>query len=298
MMSAKIYDNKYQKLFLIVFGFILTLMIGVIRFLTGPELAVSLFYLFPIVLVTWNAGRRAGIIISVTSALSWLMADLMMLNFFSNIIIPFFNETFRLIVFIIITYIIFELKNALEKQKALARIDPLTSVANRRAFFEFADMELNKARRYRHPFSVLYIDIDNFKAVNDSLGHNIGDRLLRSVAKTIKQNIRVIDIIARFGGDEFAILLSETGAEAACSVARKLNNKLLAIMQDNKWSVTFSMGAVTFEIFPDSVDETIKAADSQMYSAKKKGKNRIQHKIITEDRDIDLTSASADFVSL
>lgn len=296
-MRAKIYDNKYQKLFLIVFSFILTIMIGVIRFLTGPELALSLFYLFPIALVTWNVGRRAGIIISVTSALSWLMADLMMLNFFSNSIIPFLNESFRLIVFLIITYIIFELKSALEKHKALARTDSLTLVANRRAFFELADMELNKARRYRHPFSVLYIDIDNFKEVNDSLGHNIGDRLLRSVAKTIRQNIRVIDIIARLGGDEFVILLSETGAEAAFLVARKLKNILLSIMQDNGWSVTFSMGAVTFEILPDSVDETIKAADSQMYSAKNKGKNRIQHKIITEDGDIDLTSASADFVS-
>ena len=297
IMQEKIYDNKYLKPFLVIFSFILTIMIGVIRYLTGPELALSLFYLFPIALVTWNVGRRAGIIISVTSALSWLMADLMLLNSFSNIIIPFLNETFRLIVFLIITYIIFELKKALEKHKALARTDPLTLVANRRAFSELADMELNKARRYRHPFSVLYIDIDNFKEVNDRLGHNIGDRLLRSVAKTIKQNIRVIDIIARFGGDEFGILLSETGAEAASLVARKLKNKLLSIMQGNGWSVTFSMGVVTFEIFPDSVDEMIKVADFQMYSAKKKGKNRIQHKVITEDRDIYLCSTSADSVS-
>jgi len=258
-------------------------MIGVIRFLTGPELALSLFYIFPIALVTWNAGRGAGIIISITSALSWLMADLMMLNSFSNIIIPFLNETFRLIVFLIITYIIFELKNALENHKELARTDPLTSVANRRAFFELANAELNKARRYRHPISVVYMDIDNFKKINDSLGHHIGDRLLRSVAKMIKQNIRVIDIIARFGGDEFGIFLSETGAEAAGLVASKLKIKLLGLMQGNGWSVTFSMGVVTFEIFPDSVDEMIKIADSQMYAAKKKGKNRIQYKIVTDD---------------
>jgi len=221
-------------------------------------LALSLFYLFPIALVTWNVGRGAGIIISITSALSWLMADLMMLNSFSNIMIPFLNETFRLIVFLIITYIIFELKNALEKHKALAGTDPLTSVANRRAFFELANMELNKARRYRHPFSVVYIDIDNFKKVNDNLGHNVGDRLLCSVAKMIKQNIRVIDILARLGGDEFAILLSETGAEAASLVVRKLKNKLLSIMRGNGWPVTFSMGVVTFKIFPDSVDEILK----------------------------------------
>ncbi len=282
MIKEKIYDNKYLNPFLIILSFILSIMIGVIRFLTGPELALSLFYLFPIALVTWNVGRGAGIIISITSALSWLMADLMMLNSFSNIMIPFLNETFRLIVFLIITYIIFELKNALEKQKELARTDPLTSVANRRAFFELANMELNKARRYRHPFSVVYIDIDNFKKVNDNLGHNVGDRLLCSVAKMIKQNIRVIDILARLGGDEFAILLSETGAEAASLVVRKLKNKLLSIMQGNGWPVTFSMGVVTFKIFPDSVDEMINVADSQMYAAKKKGKNRIHYKIVTD----------------
>jgi len=127
MIKEKIYDNKYLNPFLIILSFILSIMIGVIRFLTGPELALSLFYLFPIALVTWNVGRGAGIIISITSALSWLMADLMMLNSFSNIMIPFLNETFRLIVFLIITYIIFELKNALEKHKALAGTDPLTS---------------------------------------------------------------------------------------------------------------------------------------------------------------------------
>ncbi len=297
-MREKIYYNKYLNPFLIIFSFILSIMIGVIRFLTGPELALSLFYIFPIALVTWNVGRGAGIIISITSALSWLMADLMMLNSFSNIFIPFLNETFRLIVFLIITYIIFELKNALENHKELARTDPLTSVANRRAFFEIANAELNKAKRYRHPISVVYMDIDNFKKINDSLGHNIGDRLLRSVAKMIKQNIRVIDIIARFGGDEFGIFLSETGAEAAGLVASKLKNKLLGLMQGNGWSVTFSMGVVTFEIFPDSVDEMIKIADSQMYAAKKKGKNRIQYKIVTDDRDIDLISSSAGSVSL
>jgi len=82
--------------------------------------------------------------------------------------------------------------------------------------------------KYRQPFSVVYIDIDNFKNINDNLGHNVGDRLLCSVAKMIKQNIRVIDILARLGGDEFGIFLSETGAEAAGLVASKLKNKLFS----------------------------------------------------------------------
>ena len=285
--------KKYSKLFFIILCLFLVLVIGVFRYLSGPELALSLFYLFPIALVTWHVGRWAGILISIASTLSWLVADLLMLGSFSNAFIPYLNETFRLIVFLIIALTIFELRTALENQRELAGTDPLTSVANRRAFYDLANMELNKARRYQTPISVLYMDIDNFKQINDHFGHPTGDKLLGAVARTIKNNIRAIDIVARLGGDEFGILLAETGAESAALVARKLKKKLLELMQDNGWSVTLSVGAVTFEILPDSVDEMINTADSQMYNAKKNGKNRIQYKIIVENEDIYWTSTSA-----
>ena len=278
--------KKYSKSFFIILCLLLVLAIGVIRYLTGPELALSLFYLFPIALVTWHVGRWAGILISIASTLSWLVADLLMLSSFSNAFIPYLNETFRLIVFLIMTHTIFQLRTALENHRELAGTDPLTSVANRRAFYDLANMELSKARRYQTPISVLYMDIDNFKQINDHFGHHIGDKLLRAVAETIKNNIRAIDVVARLGGDEFGILLAETKAESAALVARKLKKKLLELMQDNGWSVTLSVGAVTFEILPGSVDEMINTADSQMYNAKKNGKNRIQYKIIVENEDI------------
>jgi diguanylate cyclase (GGDEF)-like protein len=249
-------------------------------------LALSLFYLFPIGLSTWYGGKWLGVIMSLTSALSWLAADILMLNSFSSIVIPFLNETFRLIVFLAVTYIIFKLKYALESHKEMAGIDPLTSVANRRAFFDLAILELNKARRNQTPISVLYMDIDNFKHINDHFGHHIGDRLLRSVAKTIKNNIREIDVIARFGGDEFGILLAETGSGPAVLVTRKLKKKLMELVQHNGWPVTFSTGVVTFEITPAGVDEMIDAADAQMYLAKQNGKNRTRYKVITADESI------------
>jgi len=277
------YLQRYLKLFLIILGFSFTLMISFIKYLTGPEWALSAFYLFPIILVTWYAGIGAGILISFTSAISWLLADLMIVNFFSNAIIPYLNEAFRLIVFLIITYIVFNLKTALENQKELAGTDPLTSVLNRRAFYDLANLELNKARRYQTPISFLYLDIDNFKKINDHFGHHIGDELLRSVAKTIKKNIRAIDLIVRFGGDEFGILLAETGAESAAQVVGKLEKKLLKLVRDNGWTVTFSIGVVTFICLPGRIDEMIDAADAQMYFAKQNGKNRTRHKIIAEE---------------
>ncbi|MBN2402377.1 MAG: GGDEF domain-containing protein [Spirochaetes bacterium] len=200
---------------------------------------------------------------------------------YSNYIIPYLNNTFRLIISLIITYIISELRIALDKQKDLARIDPLTSIANSRAFYETADMEFQKARRHGFPISVLYMDLDNFKEVNDTLGHSTGDMLLKLTADALIKNIRNIDIAARLGGDEFGILLTQTGAEAAYVVAQKLKDMMKKLVQNNNWPVTLSIGIVTFLKAPDSVDEMMKKADLLMYSAKFDGKNNIKQSVIS-----------------
>lgn len=279
-MAAPVNQKNYRKYLLAICCLLAAVFIGVIRFLTGPEFALSLFYLLPIALATWYGGRWVGVVVSLVSAASWLIADLSMLPAFSSILIPFLNETFRLTVFLIITWILSKLKTTMDEHKALGRTDPLTAIPNRRAFYDLAEMELNKARRYQKPLSLLYVDIDNFKQINDRFGHHIGDSLLCSAAKMIKSNIRAIDIIGRFGGDEFVILLAETGPQSVALVARKIREKLLHLMQDKNWPVTFSIGAVTFETPPDSVEQLIIAADGQMYNAKMNGKNRIHYKVV------------------
>lgn len=273
-------SKNYRKYLLTVFCLLVATLIGVIRYLTGPEFALSLFYILPIALATWYAGRWAGVMVSLISAISWLIADLTMLAAFSSALVPYFNEAFRLAVFLIIAFILAKLKSAMDNHKALAGTDPLTAIPNRRAFYDLAEMELNKARRYQKPLSVLYVDIDNFKQINDRLGHHIGDTLLFSAAKMMKSNLRAIDIMGRFGGDEFVVLLAETGAGSVALVARKLKDNLSKLMQNNNWPVTFSIGAVTFENPPDSVEQLINTADLQMYNAKKNGKNRIHYKVI------------------
>ena len=278
--AASLNRRNYRKYLLAISCLLVAIVIGWIRFLTGPEFALSLFYILPIALATWYVGRWAGVMVSLASAVSWLVADLGMLPAFSSAWIPCLNETFRLTVFLIITFMLTKLKRTLDSHKALGRTDPLTAIHNRRAFYDLAERELNKARRYKKPLSVLYVDIDDFKNINDRLGHHIGDTLLCSAAKMIKSNIRAIDIIGRFGGDEFVILLAETGAESVALVARKLKDKLLDLMQHKNWPVTFSIGAVTFGNPPDSVEQLIIAADRQMYHAKTNGKNRIHYKVM------------------
>jgi diguanylate cyclase (GGDEF)-like protein len=281
MIFAK--SKKYQKkIFIILLCLILTAAFSYIQYLLGSGLIISLFFIFPIILSTWKTGIWSGIVFSfVSSIILMIITGKNLQNLISIDFISYLNNLFRLIIFLIITYIISELKSSLEKQKELARIDPLTSIPNSRAFYETAILEFEKAKRHRFPISIIYMDLDNFKKVNDTLGHSTGDRLLNLVALTIINNIRNIDIVARLGGDEFGILLSQTGAESAFIVGTKLREMLLDTMQKNRWPVTSSIGIVTFLKAPESIDEMMKKADALMYAAKNSGKNIIKQNIIS-----------------
>jgi len=261
-------------------AFALVFLIGWLRFLTGPEYSFSFIFLLLIIMVTWMVGKYWGMLISVVSAFSWLMADLFMIDRFSISFIPLINEFFRLLVFLFVVLMIARHKKILIAQKELAMMDPLTGVANRRAFFHLAKTEIDRSRRYKNPFSVIFIDIDDFKQINDLCGHQTGDRLLIAVVETIKLHVRAIDIIARFGGDEFVVLLVNSEKNSAALVARKLQKQLLDIMHKNQWGVTFSIGVATYHSAPDSVDEAIKAADELMYHVKHNGKNNIRQAVL------------------
>ncbi|PIP35457.1 MAG: GGDEF domain-containing protein [Desulfobacterales bacterium CG23_combo_of_CG06-09_8_20_14_all_52_9] len=246
-----------------------------IRLLTAPDLALSVFYLLPILVAVWHLGRVAGMLVSLCSALIWLWADLKVLDGFSNPYIPFINETFRLVVFLFVTFIAEKLKLALEDQKTLARSDSLTEVANRRGFSELVKREMEKARRNQTPVSVIYFDVDNFKTLNDRFGHAAGDRFLYEAADILKRNVRVVDVVARLGGDEFCVLLGETGEIAAMAISRKLKGLLMDLTESRRFPVTFSIGVATFEKMPQGVEDLLSAADALMYKAKKAGKNQI-----------------------
>lgn len=273
---------KISRLKLAVLSVALILLVGVIRYNTGTEYALSLFFLFPIVFSTWYVGRGAGIIMSIFSSITWLIADLYLLSNLSDLHIPFINETFRLIVFLLVTYLVWGFKTALEAQKELARTDPLTGISNRRSFFEFAEIELKKAYRFKYNVSIIYMDIDDFKIVNDNLGHQMGDNLLKVVAETLSKNIRDIDFVARFGGDEFGIFLSRTDEKGARFLAEKLHKRLLDRMRHHNWPATFSIGVATFQNCNIRVYEMLHIADKLMYFAKRNGKNRIAHQVIME----------------
>jgi diguanylate cyclase (GGDEF)-like protein len=261
-------------------AFMLVLLIGIVDYLSGYEYSFSIFYLIPVIWATWNAGRLIGVIISVFSTITWIEADLLAKHLYSQPFIPYWNGLVRFGVFVTVALLLTELRKSLNRERTIARTDHLTKAANLRSFYEAVESEKIRAQRYNRLFTLAYLDLDNFKKINDQLGHRTGDLLLQEVASSMMEQVRQTDIVGRLGGDEFAILLPETNLESARDVLKRLREKILRTMQENNWKVTLSMGSITYRNFPDSVDEIIRKADDLMYLVKKEGKNDIQFREI------------------
>ncbi len=272
--------GKTPKAYIYLLSVFFVIFIGIIDYLTGYKLSVSIFYLLPIALVAWVAGRLHTIIISILSAVIWFFADSFSGHVYASFLIHIWNALVRLGFFLIVGFTLIKIKTLLNREQELARTDSLTDVSNRRAFYERAEREIERLNRSKRPFSLAYIDVDDFKQINDTLGHSSGDDLLNSVAKTIKEHIRSIDTVSRFGGDEFVILMTETDKDRAKKAIERVNKQLMEMMKFKNWSVTFSIGVVTWYSPPSNLDELIKESDNLMYSAKKHGKNMIKYKII------------------
>jgi len=262
-----------------VIGVSLTLLVGYIDYVTSYEISFSIFYLLPIMITTWHLGRKPGIFFAVISALAWLLADQIAGHRYSHPAIPYWNMMVRFGIFLIVLTIISRQKSALEHERILSGVDPLTGAANARAFRERARVEIDRSRRYGRPFTLAYVDLDNFKTVNDRFGHSAGDNLLCLVTDILRKNLRTTDLLARLGGDEFALLLPETGAESTRAVLDKLRDQMTSSLQETEWPVTSSVGAVVYLSPPDSVDSMIRQADNLMYQAKHSGKNRIRQEV-------------------
>ncbi len=269
--------GQRSKSFLIILGLLLVILQSVINYLTGPDIAFYIFYLLPISLVAWLVGRRAAVFVSLAGAGGYLFTEQTNGHFDGRPYILCFNVLAQLAAFLFVTYFVSALRRSHNHQRELARTDDLTGVINRRSFFEASQQEINRARRHRHPFTVAYMDIDDFKLVNDNYGHSIGDTVLRSLTQTIKNNIREIDVVARLGGDEFVILMPETDEAAAQAVVERVHQSIMSTMRGYGWPITFSIGVVTWTTPPRTVDIMIKQADEAMYEVKNGGKNRITH---------------------
>jgi len=257
-----------------LFGMFLCVVIAVIDHAIGPELNLFILYLVPALWVTWVIGRYAGYAIAIAVMIGELVFKLSGHVFANNTLIVW--EIIMRTCFVAVNvYVLAKLKEAINRAKETARMDYLTGVANSKAFFEMTQIEIYRCRRHKKPLSLAFIDCDNFKEVNDRFGHPKGDEFLRQFATTLKKGLRATDILARVGGDEFAVVLPEANAQDANAIFVRLRNSLDDAMRAHGFIVTMSVGVASFSSPPEEVKDLIAQADKFMYAVKKHGKNRV-----------------------
>lgn len=243
-------------------------LIGFADVLTGAQFLLTLLYLVPISLAAWRGSWRDGIILAVVAVAALLISDLITPPAEVSALALLWNQLSRFAVFIFVVLLITNLRDARQHAERLARTDVLTGVANLFAFREVSTRELARSRRSGEPLTLLFLDIDGFKAVNDFHGHSTGDEVLRRIARALCYAARRNDLVARVGGDEFVVLMPSTGAREATQVIERVTSRLATIKRPDGSPLTCSIGAATHDPVSATLDEIMQEADQAMYRAK------------------------------
>ncbi len=255
--------------------------LGILDYATGSVLSFAAFYLVPVAICAAYLSRRAGMTAAVLCAVTWAVAN-RLAGEQAPLPIAVWNAATHLLFFGSFAWLLSELRSTMEqlaaalaRERELSRLDPLTGIQNAQGFREVAIHELRRAARYRRDVGIVFLDLDDFKRVNDTWGHATGDEVLREVATLLAGNLRQSDTVARMGGDEFAILLPESDEGATRAIVEKLQRRLLERFTARQWPVSVSVGAVVAHAPNQSVDQLLQAADGLMYGVKRQGKNGV-----------------------
>ena len=272
--------NK-TKMFLLYFTSLIILpAILYLEYWSGFKYEFTLLYIVAITALTWFGGRTAGIILAFLTSGLWYYVNFIYFSVEKMTGIVLWKTITLLMLALLTIYIILRLKESLENEKRLSRSDPLTGLPNRRHFEDIASVQYNWCKRKMASVSLAFIDIDNFKEVNDSMGHDEGDRLLVDISNSIKESVREVDLVARMGGDEFILFLPETDEFEAKRLLTRIQGEAKIIADANKWPISFSIGVVTDHLSHKNIESLIKKADSLMSEIKRSGKDGIKAELI------------------
>jgi diguanylate cyclase (GGDEF)-like protein len=256
-----------------IFGLALSFSIFIIDYkILGTEVTFTLLYLIPIVTVTWFSGLKFGMAVSLFSISEWLILKVHSEES-ADVLLFTIDTLSKLLVFIFIVIILSVLKTRIEKEKIHSTHDHLTGVLNRNGFYEILDNEIYRARRSNDPLTLAYLDIDNFKYINDHLGHHVGDEVLKQLTAMVQSIIRKTDVHGRLGGDEFVILFPDTSIRDSRSVIKKIKSEFSKITFRKKWPISLSIGVGVFRGNSLDAKKMMTTADSLMYKVKKGTKN-------------------------
>ncbi len=275
----KFFEMKSRG-FIIFVSFMLALLIGVLDLYAGPRVFFMVFYLIPIFIAAWFGKKPETIIISLFAGSMWYFSDKVLGPEKYRSLINIWNTFTVIFSYVFISLLLYRLKIELKKARRAARIDFLTGLVNIREFHARCFGEMERMSRSRKSLTIAYIDVDDFKRINDRLGHDKGDVVLRKAASVLMKNVRKTDTAARLGGDEFAVLFPALGPAGVKKRIKKIKKKLRKKMENHSHKITFSFGVITYTKPPKTVRQMIRQADRMMYKVKKSGKNRFRHKVI------------------
>jgi len=246
-------------------------------YLTSYKLSLSPFYVLVILTVSWFCGPWWGALFACMSVFAQLQIRLSVIALFAEPLYFYISNGNKLFAYLVISFLASAVQRLYGRATAAARMDYLTGLINYLGFHERVSIELARHRRNGSIFGVAYIDCDNFKLVNDGLGHSEGDRVLQTVGHVLKSHSRETDIIARLGGDEFALMFPQTGEFEALQAINKFRQELSSAMTKHDWPITFSIGVGIFSCVPQNADRVIAFSDTLMYRVKASGKNKVMH---------------------
>jgi diguanylate cyclase (GGDEF)-like protein len=287
-LQANLFDNLYQNK-----GYIRSLRPGT------NLLILVLICLFAAACVFRLRSAWAGMLTVANIAILYVVISLLLFHQMQIWI----NTAMPLTALVITTTITFMVKYALrdrdyEKTYALATTDSMTGLYNHRFFQEHMRRSIEQSNRFKHKFSLILIDIDFFKKFNDTYGHQAGDEVLRHVARKLKKTVRTVDVVARYGGEEMAIILDRTNEEEALAVAHKVvkavAEEAYPIAEGVSKHVTISCGVATYPTHGDDVSQLIEFADAGLYRAKENGRNQVGAQYDSPDKETGESKAPAD----
>ena len=244
---------------------------------TPREFSFSLFYLLPIAFGILLGGRKLGYVNAFLATLAFIAAQLLSGQTYST---PFFLAwaiAIRAASNAIFVYILDILKQVIEEFRELSLLDPLTGAANRRFFEGYLDRTIQRSRRDKQPLTLLALDFDEFKALNDKHGHDRGDEALMGLVRAIQGKIRPDDMLCRMGGDEFALVLYAMDHEKSQEVIARLMDAIHSELKARGIELSLSVGAISFATASGNPAAMLKRADELLYEVKRSGKNSIRH---------------------
>lgn len=252
----------------------LVVALGTLRIATQAQFAFASLMLFPVIFGSWLSGRPGGWLLAIIASALWGYADYSKGTTADDTIISFLNALVHLINYGIVVELVRGVVVMLQRESSTARTDRLTGLLNRRGFMEMAAQQVSAAERIGSSVVIAFIDLDRFKQLNDTKGHEAGDAALREIGAMLQQTKRASDICGRIGGDEFCIFAMDSTPAKSQEWATRLHEHLTEALDIHK-PVGVSIGVAFFDHMDRKLEEMLRLADETMYEVKHAGKGKV-----------------------